>query len=67
VAGDGEKRAEKALRKHRGFFAKNWANEEEIAAMQCGLVYGIVPRDRSIADRAMEIIELELWRKRYQR
>jgi hypothetical protein len=36
-------------------------------AMQCDLVYGIVPWQRSIADRAMEIIELELWRKRYRR
>ncbi len=36
-------------------------------AMQCDLVYGIVPWQRSIEDRAMEIVERELWRKRYSR
>ncbi len=36
-------------------------------AMQCDLVYGIVPWQRSIEDRAMELVERELWRKRYGR
>jgi hypothetical protein len=35
--------------------------------MQCDLVYGIVPWHRSIEDRAMELVERELWRKRFAR
>jgi hypothetical protein len=34
-------------------------------AIQCDLVYGIVPWHRLIEDRAMELVERELWRKRY--
>ena len=33
-------------------------------AMQCDLVYAIVPRDRSIYDRAAELADQGLWRKR---
>lgn len=40
---------------------------EMARAMQCDLVYGIVPWKRSIEDQAMEIVERELWRKRYGR
>ena len=40
---------------------------EMARAMQCDLVYGIVPWHRSIEDRAMELVERELWRKRYAR
>jgi predicted DNA-binding mobile mystery protein A len=36
-------------------------------AMQCDLVYGVVPWQRSIEDRAMELVERELWLKRYRR
>jgi transcriptional regulator with XRE-family HTH domain len=36
-------------------------------ALQCDLVYGIVPWQRSIEDRAMELVEQGLWRKRYRR
>ena len=36
-------------------------------AMQCDLVYGIVPWDRSLEDRAMEIVEMEVWKKRYRK
>ncbi len=34
-------------------------------AVECDLVYGLVPWHRSLGDRAMELIEQELWRKRY--
>ena len=40
---------------------------EMARAMQCDLVYGIVPWQHSIEDRAMELVERELWRKRYRR
>ena len=40
---------------------------EMARAMQCDLVYGIVPWQRSIEDRAMELVERELWRKRFAR
>jgi len=36
-------------------------------AMQCDLVYGLVPWQRSLEDRAMELVEKELWRKRWAR
>jgi hypothetical protein len=28
-------------------------------------VYGLVPWERSLEDRAMELVEREVWRKRY--
>jgi transcriptional regulator with XRE-family HTH domain len=34
-------------------------------ALECDLVYGLVPWHRSLEDRAMELVEQELWRKRY--
>jgi transcriptional regulator with XRE-family HTH domain len=34
-------------------------------ALECDLVYGLVPWHRSLQDRAMELVEQELWRKRY--
>ncbi len=34
-------------------------------ALECDLVYGLVPWQRSLEDRAMELVEQELWRKRY--
>jgi len=34
-------------------------------AVECDLVYGLVPWHRSLGDRAMELIEEELRRKRY--
>jgi hypothetical protein len=40
---------------------------EMARAMQCDLVYGIFPWQLSIEDRAMELAERELWRKRYSR
>jgi len=39
--------------------------DEMARAMRCDLVYGLVPWQRSIEDRAMELVERELWRKRY--
>ena len=36
-------------------------------ALECDLVYGLVPWHRSLEDRAMELVEQELWRKRYAR
>jgi len=41
--------------------------EEMARAMQCDLVYGLVPWQRSLEDRAMELVEQEVWRKRYGR
>jgi transcriptional regulator with XRE-family HTH domain len=34
-------------------------------AIGCDLVYGLVPWERSLEDRAMELVEQEMWRKRY--
>ena len=34
-------------------------------ALECDLVYGLVPWQRSLEDRAMELVEQGLWRKRY--
>lgn len=36
-------------------------------ALECDLVYGLAPWHRSLEDRAMELVERELWRKRYGR
>jgi hypothetical protein len=36
-------------------------------AVECDLVYGLVPWHRSLEDRAMELVEQEVWRKRYTR
>jgi len=41
--------------------------EETARAMQCDLVYGLVPWQRSLEDRALELVERELWRKRFGR
>lgn len=34
-------------------------------ALECDLVYGLAPWHRSITDRALELVEQDLWRKRY--
>ena len=34
-------------------------------AIGCDPVYGLVPWERSLQDRAMELVEREVWRKRY--
>ena len=34
-------------------------------ALECDLVYGLVPWHHSLEDRALELAEQELWRKRY--
>jgi hypothetical protein len=34
-------------------------------AVGCDLVYGLVPWERSLEDRALELVEREVWRKRY--
>jgi len=34
-------------------------------ALGCDLVCGLVPWERSLGDRAMELGEREVWRKRY--
>jgi transcriptional regulator with XRE-family HTH domain len=39
--------------------------ERMARAVGCDLVYGLVPWERSLEDRAMELVERELWRKRY--
>ena len=39
--------------------------EEMARALGCDLVYGLVPWQRSLEDRALELVEQELWRKRY--
>jgi transcriptional regulator with XRE-family HTH domain len=39
--------------------------ERMARALGCDLVYGLVPWERSLEDRAMELVEREIWRKRY--
>ena len=39
--------------------------ERMARAVGCDLVYGLVPWERSLEDRAMELVEREVWRKRY--
>jgi len=39
--------------------------ERMARAIGCDLVYGLVPWERSLEDRAMELVEREVWRKRY--
>ncbi len=39
--------------------------ENVARAMQCDLVYAVVPWDRSLAERASEVAERGLWRKRF--
>ena len=39
--------------------------EEMARALGCDLVYGLVPWERSLEDRALELVEQEMWRKRY--
>ncbi|MGO8759313.1 MAG: helix-turn-helix domain-containing protein [Terracidiphilus sp.] len=39
--------------------------EQMARAVGCDLVYGLVPWERSLEDRALELVERELWRKRY--
>jgi transcriptional regulator with XRE-family HTH domain len=39
--------------------------EKMARALECDLVYGLAPWHRSLEDRAMELVEQELWRKRY--
>ena len=39
--------------------------ERMARAVGCDLVYGLVPWERSLEDRAMELLEREVWRKRY--
>jgi hypothetical protein len=39
--------------------------EQMARALECDLVYGLVPWQRSLEDRAMELVEQELWKKRY--
>ena len=40
---------------------------KQARAMECDLVYGLVPWHQSLEDRAMELVEQTLWRKRYTR
>jgi transcriptional regulator with XRE-family HTH domain len=39
--------------------------ERMARALGCDLVYGLVPWERSLGDRAMELVEQGVWRKRY--
>jgi transcriptional regulator with XRE-family HTH domain len=41
--------------------------ERMAQAVECDVVYGLVPWTRSLEDRAMELAEQEVWRKRYTR
>jgi transcriptional regulator with XRE-family HTH domain len=36
-------------------------------ALECDLVYGIVPWEQSLVVRAMATVEKELWRRRFER
>jgi len=39
--------------------------EQMAGELGCDLVYGLVPWQPSLGDRAQELVEQELWRKRY--
>ena len=39
--------------------------ERMARALECDVVYGLVPWTRSLEDRALELVEGELWRRRY--
>jgi len=39
--------------------------ERMARALECDLVYGLAPWHRSLEDRAMELVEQDLWRRRY--
>ena len=39
--------------------------ERMARALECDLVYGLAPWHRSLEDRALELVEQEMWRKRY--
>jgi transcriptional regulator with XRE-family HTH domain len=39
--------------------------ERMARALECDLVYGLAPWHRSIEDRALELVETEMWRRRY--
>jgi hypothetical protein len=41
--------------------------ERMARAVECDVVYGLVPWSRSLEDRALEMVEREIWRKRYTR
>jgi transcriptional regulator with XRE-family HTH domain len=41
--------------------------EEMARALGCDLVYGLVPWERSLEDRALELVKRELRRKRFTR
>ena len=41
--------------------------ERMARAVECDVVYGLVPWTRSLEDRALEMVEQELWRKRFTR
>src|ERR1700689_4448688 len=45
--------------------ATGFPGEKMARALECDLVYGLAPWHRSLEDRAMELVEQELWRKRY--
>ena len=41
--------------------------EKMARAVECDVVYGLVPWTRSLQDRAMELGEQEVWRKKFTR
>jgi transcriptional regulator with XRE-family HTH domain len=41
--------------------------ERMARALECDLVYGLATWHRSLEDRVMELVEQEVWRKRYTR
>jgi transcriptional regulator with XRE-family HTH domain len=41
--------------------------EQMARAMECDVVYGLVPWTRSLEDRAIELAGQEVWRRRYTR
>jgi hypothetical protein len=47
--------------------ARRGERADAVFPLECDLVYGLVPWQRSLEDRAMELVEQELWRKRYWR
>jgi transcriptional regulator with XRE-family HTH domain len=39
--------------------------EKMARALECDLVYGLVPWTRTLEDRALELVEQAMWRRRY--
>jgi hypothetical protein len=53
------------VRREGEIICKSAEENFEAGAVGCDLVYGLVPWERSLVDREMELVEREVWRKRH--